>query len=354
MPRLSRKNEHIYYSVKREPRRADFSDISFVHNCLANRDFREISLTSYYMGRSFRTPLFINALTGGTRIAYKINAALAEVAKKTGLPMAVGSQMAGLEDSLAEESYKIVRRLNPGGIIWANIGSYADEEMARKAVKMVIADGIQVHLNIPQELIMSEGEVNFQGMIDRIRQIASAIEVPVIVKEVGFGIAGEQAEELARCKISAIDVGGRGGTNFLNIESIRSGRVVSRSLRQWGIPTAISLIESSSAVGNKVDVFASGGLYSSIDIAKALSLGARAVGMAGMPLYLLLKKGRKALEKYIYGLERELSIIMMMTGASSVEDLRQVPLVITGYTAEWMQRRGLDPSVYARRQGLAK
>lgn len=350
MPRLSRKNEHIYHSIKKEPRRADFSDISFIHNCLANRDYREINLKSHYMGRSFRTPLFINALTGGTRLALMVNAALAEVSKKTGLPMAVGSQRAGLEESSAVGSYKIVRRLNPGGVIWANIGSYADEEMARRAVRMLRADGIQIHLNIPQELSMGEGEANFSGMVERIGQVAGALEVPVIVKEVGFGMAREQAEELARCGIDAIDVGGRGGTNFLDIESNRCGKIFSRSLRQWGIPTAISLIESSTSVGHEIDVFASGGLHSSLDIARALSLGARAVGMAGMPIYILLNKGQKALEKYLFTLEKELSMIIMMVGASSVEDLRRVPLVITGYTAEWMIRRGLDPSIYARRQ----
>jgi len=350
MPRLDRKNDHIYFSMQKAPGRADFSDLHFVHNCLPDRDFHNIKLSSTYLGRTFRSPLFINAITGGTKLALRINAALAVVSRECGLPMAVGSQMAALEGKRSEASYRVVRRINPEGVIWANIGSYADQGMVRRAVQMIRADGVQVHLNVPQELFMSEGDSKFSGMVERIGQITAGVKVPVIFKEVGFGIAGEQARELIKAGAAAIDVGGRGGTDFLTIESMRSGDKIPVGLKKWGIPTALSLVEVIDAAGGKVDVFASGGVHEAVDIAKALTLGAKAVGMAGYPLYLLLRKGRKTLINKLNTIEKELRMIMMMVGASSIKELQETPLVITGFTAEWMQRRGLDPSVYAQRK----
>lgn len=352
MPRLERKDEHIIYSMHKLPNRADFSDIHFVHNCLPDRDHNEVSLDTIYMGRTFRSPLFINAITGGTNLALRVNAHLAEVARKNGLPMAVGSQMVALENKSAEASFKIVRQINPKGVVWANIGSYAEPDMVHRAVKMIRADGVQIHLNIPQELIMNEGDSKFKGMIERIRRIKNEVEVPVIVKEVGFGIAGEQAGILIDSKVDAIDIGGKGGTNFLTIESKRTGLKISRELKSWGIPTAISLLEVVAVARDKADLIASGGMYKAIDIAKALAIGATAVGMAGLPVYLLIKKGRAALEDYIINVERELRLIMTMNGVTSVGELQQVPLVITGFTAEWMQRRGLDLSNYAQRSRI--
>jgi isopentenyl-diphosphate Delta-isomerase len=352
MPRSDRKNEHIYYSLSKAPARADFSEIHLVHNCLPNLDIGEISLNTTYMGRTYRSPLFINALTGGTSLALKINAELAVVARDMGLPMAVGSQMAALEKREAEASFKVIRRINPRGVVWANIGSYANPSMAEKAVRMIRADGLQIHLNVAQELMMPEGDLNFAGMVDRIAQMVKTCKVPVVVKEVGFGIAKEQAVALMQAGVKAIDIAGRGGTNFIEIESRRSGSIRSDDLCRWGIPTAISIVEVNDVTEGKVELLASGGINSAIDMAKAISLGANAVGMAGLPIYLLMKKGRKALISYLACAEQELRSIMMMLGVRSIRELRQAPCVITGLPAEWLQRRGIDPSKYAKRRIL--
>lgn len=349
MSRLRRKDEHVKYSLLHRPGVADFSEINFVHNCLPEKNLKEVSLESTLFGDPLKIPLFFNAVTGGTPLAFKINAALAEVARLFGLPMALGSQMVALEKPAAAASFQVVRRRNPRGIIWANIGAYASPEMVRRAVEMVEASAVQIHLNVPQELFMGEGDQRFQGNLDRIREIARRVEVPVIAKEVGFGVAGEQARQLLEAGVAAIDVGGRGGTNFLEIEGRRSGRRFSPELYSWGIPTAISLAEVLVAVENRIPVLAAGGMASSMNIAKALALGARAVGLAAMPVYILLKRGRQALIREIARLERELRLIMLMAGASSLEELRRVPLVITGFTAEWLQRRGIDPSSFTHR-----
>jgi isopentenyl-diphosphate Delta-isomerase len=352
MSRPYRKNEHLAGVLREKPGRADFSDIAFVHNCLPDRDFDLVNLESSYLGRTYRSPLFINAITGGTDLATRINISLALVAKECGLPLAVGSQMVALGSSsiLAKRSFAITRKLNPQGEIWANIGSYADPGMAAKAVKMIKANALQIHLNLPQELAMPEGERSFNGMIERIKAITAANPVPVIAKEVGFGIAAEQAAVLAASGVNAIDIGGKGGTNFLSVENRRSGGLLSAGTIKWGIPTAISLLEVNAAAGGKTNIFSSGGMHSPLDLAKALSMGADAIGMAGFPLYILHRYGRDALVRAIRAIEQELRMIIFMTGASSLSELRKVPLVITGYTAQWLKRRGFNPNQYSQRK----
>ncbi len=351
MSRLRRKDDHIRLSLRSLPGRADFSNIHFINNCLPELDLDTVSLKTHYLGRTFRSPLFINAVTGGTKLAGNVNAGLAEVAAELEVPMAVGSQTAALEMKAAEESFRIVRRINPRGEIWANTGSYADPDSVRRAVEMIEANAVQIHLNVPQELAMREGECRFAGLLGRIEAIVKSSEVPVVVKEVGFGIAAEEAKKLIDAGVKAVDVGGRGGTDFLAIEKRRSKKKTPRAFQDWGIPTALSLIEVLEAVRGRANVFAAGGMRESIDIARALALGADAVGLAGLPLHILMKKGPRALLKKMRAIEHQLRQIMMMTGASTVADLRGIPLVITGLTAEWMERRGIDPSGYARRAG---
>lgn len=350
MKRLNRKDEHLWLSTRRMPTRAVFSDITFINNCLPDLNFNAVSLQTKFLGRTMRSPFCINALTGGTKKAFVINTALAKIAREFEMPMAVGSQKMALDDKRAENSFKVVRKINPNGLIYANIGSYASPEMAKRAVKMIKADALQVHLNVPQELWMEEGDCNFEGMVRRIQQIVKASDVPVIAKEVGFGVAKEQAEQLKEAGIAGIDIGGRGGTNFIDIELKRSGRKIDADLKKWGIPTAISLAEVKMASGKSLDIAASGGLYNATDIAKALAMGASICGMAAYPVYILQNKGYDYLLNYYKRLITELKKIMMMTGAKSIKELQAVPLVVSGYTAEWMQRRGLDPNYYASKR----
>jgi isopentenyl-diphosphate delta-isomerase len=277
---------------------------------------------------------------------------LALVAKECGIPLALGSQMVALGSSSvsARRSFAITRKLNLQGEIWANLGSYATPAMAAEAVKMIRADALQVHLNLPQELAMPEGERSFSGTVERIKALAATSPVPVIVKEVGFGIAATQAEALVASGVSALDIGGRGGTNFLQVENRRSGGLLSPATLSWGIPTAISLLEVYEAVGGKTSIFATGGMHNPLDMAKALAIGASAIGMAGFPLYILHRYGRRALVRVIRAIEHELRMVIFMAGASNLEELRRVPLVITGYTAQWLRRRGFSPDQYAQRK----
>ena len=341
MPRSNRKDEHIKIRLKQRSSLADFLDIHFIHNCLPERDLDEVTLETSLFGKRLRSPLFINALTGGTPLAKRVNAALAGAARECGLPMALGSQLAALENPLVEDTFKIVRDIYPDGLLWANLGSYASPEQARRAIEMIDAAALQIHLNTPQELIMKEGDRCFRGARQRIAAIAAAVSKPVIVKETGCGIAREQALELFGAGAAAVDLGGRGGTNFLEIESRRSRRRFSREFLSWGLPTAISLLEVLDAAAGREGVIAGGGMFSSMNIAKALALGADAVGLAGEPLFLILRRGRRALIKAIKKLERELRLIMLLTGSATLKELRRTPLVITGFTGAWMKKRAI-------------
>lgn len=342
MSRFSRKDEHIKKRLTQNLGLADFSDIYFIHNCLPERDLEEVTLETSLFGATLRSPLFINALTGGTPLARKVNATLAAAAAECGLPMALGSQMAALENPRTAGTFRIARAVYPEGSLWANLGSYATPPMARKAIGMIDAAALQIHLNVPQELAMREGDRRFRGALQRIAAIAAAVPQPVIVKEVGCGIAREQARQLLEAGVAAIDVGGRGGTNFLELEERRARRGLSREILSWGLPTAISLVEVISAVSGRAGIIAGGGMFSSLNIAKALALGADAVGLAGAPLQLAFRGGRRSLVRAIRKLEEELRLIMLMTGSSTLEELRRAPLVITGFTGEWMRRRGIS------------
>ncbi|MBS4023048.1 MAG: type 2 isopentenyl-diphosphate Delta-isomerase [Dethiobacter sp.] len=340
MTRQARKLEHLWHAVRSEMRNADFSDINLVNNCLPETAICALDLSTRAAGLKLSRPVFINAITGGVEESDSINRELALVAKECSLPFAVGSQMAALENPHYSKTFEVVRDAYPDGVVFANIGAYADPDMARRAVEMVRADALQVHLNVPQELMMAEGDSDFRGYIRRIEKIVGAVGVPVVVKEVGFGIAREQAAILKGIGVAAIDVGGKGGTNFMQIERRRAHLKTNEDLTEWGIPTAIALLEAASGAPG-VDIIASGGVNTGLLAAKALALGASAVGIAGLAVKILLSEGAEALIARLRNIECELKTVMVMTGANSIDELRSVPVVITGKTREWLEARGI-------------
>lgn len=349
--RQSRKLDHIAYSLKisEGPGPTGLQDILLLHNCLPELDVADIDLGTSVAGLPFAGPLFLNALTGGARDVTEINRKLAAAARLCNMPMAVGSQAAALEDAAVQESFRVVRDENPAGLIMANIGAGATVEDACRAVQIIAADALQIHLNMAQELAMREGDRRFRGYRENIKQIAAEIKVPVIVKEVGFGIAGEQARQLQQLGVSAIDVGGSGGTNFARIENARATNRPRPFLSSWGIPTAASLVEVIAAVDEQTDVIASGGFRSAEDVVKALSLGAKAVGIAAPCLQVLQTQGIEALIEYLHELQFEIRCVMLLTGCASVKELRHKPVIITGRTEQWLEKRGIDTARFAIR-----
>lgn len=352
--RQSRKLDHIKCSLSLAdgPGVSGFADMNLVHNCLPNLGWEKLDLTSSIAGIPINNPLIINAITGGAHDVTTVNGQIAEFACHTHTAMAVGSQYAAIEDPQVLQSYKIVREKNPDGIIFANLGAYATPQQAQLAVEMIDAQGIQIHLNVAQELIMTEGDRDFSGYLTNIEKIVDHVQVPVIVKEVGCGIAKEQAALLAQIGIKAIDVGGMGGTNFLAIEAARSQLPVVPETLCWGIPTAISAVEIMSVLPKHVDMIVSGGIRTSLDVVKSLALGGNAVGMATPIIRMLHEKNMEYAMEWFTNFLHEIKCYMLLSGAGSIQDLAKVPVVITGYSKEWLMTRGIDTTHYGVRKDL--
>ncbi|MDN5347643.1 MAG: isopentenyl-diphosphate Delta-isomerase [Clostridia bacterium] len=345
--RAQRKLDHLrYFRQDNSKRSSGLEDVHFIHQALPEINLEEISLSCRWLGKTLAAPFIINALTGGPPETVAINASLARVARRTGIAMAVGSQKAALDDPAMRPSFTVVREENPGGLILANIGCGARPEEAAEAVEMISADGLQLHLNTPQELFMQEGERLFREWRHNLASVCRALRVPVIAKEVGFGLARETALALFLSGVRLLDVGGAGGTNFLAIEGRRAGQ--KNGVLEWGIPTAVSLVEVVS-LNLPVQVIATGGIRSPLDAAKALALGADLVGIAGYFLEVLVDAGEEALVAEIESWKETLRYICLMVGAKAPEELRRKPLIITGRTREWLLARGVDVERFGRR-----
>ena len=290
--------------------------------------------------------LLINAMTGGAAEVESMNGALAEAAAHLGLPMAVGSQVAGMREPEVAQSYRIVRQVNPQGVILANVSTSATVEEARAAVEMIDANLLQIHLNAPQELVMAEGDRGFRGQLRQIAALVDVMPVPVVVKECGFGMSRETARQLYDAGVRAVDVSGRGGTNFAWIEGQRQDLPVDPGIEQWGIPTAATLAEVAALSLPGVDIVASGGVRYGSDCAKALALGASVVGVAGAALR-AYQQGR--LQAYLEGLVGDLRCALLLSGARSVAEMRLRPVVITGETGQWCRLRGVPLETWAQR-----
>ncbi|MDF2924369.1 MAG: isopentenyl pyrophosphate isomerase [Paenibacillaceae bacterium] len=347
--RISRKLEHIRHALSTgQSGRQGFADVKLVPNALPEISLDSISLASSIGELVLSSPIIINAMTGGAPETEEINRKLAAAARETGTAMAVGSQMSAIANKEMRASYQVVRQTNPDGIILANLGSEATVRQAREAVEMIGANGLQIHLNVMQELLMPEGERDFRGATERIARIVQELPVPVIVKEVGFGIAREPALKLKEAGVRILDVGGTGGTSFAAIENARRNPPMD-SLNDWGCTTSVALLECADSF-QEGWIIATGGIRSGMDVAKALALGASAAGISGLFLKALFEEGEQGLQTAIVRCLQETAIVMAALGAADVQSMHSLPVVITGETAEWCQLRGIDLSLLARRQ----
>ncbi|MGL4819590.1 MAG: type 2 isopentenyl-diphosphate Delta-isomerase [Bacilli bacterium] len=339
MERALRKKDHVNEALRTgQSGHHGLHDVRFVHNSLPNVDVTDVKIDTSIGELKLGSPFFINAMTGGGgAFTHAINEKLATIAQEAGVPLAVGSQMSAIKDPTEAWSYTVVRKTNPNGIIFANLGAEATVEQAKRAVAMIEADALQIHLNVVQELSMPEGDRTFQGAQDRIARIAQALDVPVIVKEVGYGMSRETVQKLAQTGVTAIDVGGYGGTNFARIENARNTNPVF-AFNGWGISTAASLFEAKSA-NTEVEIVASGGVRNSEEIIKCLALGSSAVGLAGAVLRHAEDQGIEATVQWMETMKRDIRFMMTALGVTNIEQLQTVPLIVTGETASWCEAR---------------
>ncbi|HAT54887.1 MAG TPA: type 2 isopentenyl-diphosphate Delta-isomerase [Lactobacillus sp.] len=335
-----RKDEHLAIALKQyqDNSTAGFDDIQIIHQSLPEIAVDQVNLSSQFGHLKLATPFYIEAMTGGSTRTGQINAELAAVAAATGLAMAVGSESILLKEPSAASSFTAVRKLNPDGIVFANIGAGHALADAQKVVSLLEANALELHVNSAQELIMPEGDRTLRWL-DNINEIVHHLNVPVIVKEVGFGMSHETVDQLKQLGVQYINVSGRGGTNFAKIENERRHHQELGYLSTWGQTTVQSLLE---ARHTDMHVAASGGVRTPLDILKALILGADTVGVAGYFLHVLVKDGQSALQNVITEWQADLRLLYALAGAKNVGELRQTAIVLSPTLLSYCQQRGLS------------
>jgi isopentenyl-diphosphate delta-isomerase len=315
-----------------------FDDIRLVHNALPECDMDAIDTSVSFLGYNLSSPLFIAGMTGGHPDTTEVNMALANAAAHFNIGMGVGSQRAALENPELESSFTIVRDAAPKAFICGNLGAVQlvekGAEWADRAVEMIDAQALCIHLNPLQEAIQPEGDHNSAGCLEAIRDLCASAKYPVIVKETGCGISSGTANRLWGAGVSAIDVGGLGGTSWAAVEALRAKdetlAALGNRFADWGIPTTVSLLE---ICDRKKPVIATGGLRSGLDIAKALSLGATLGGMA-LPLLKPAMVSYDSLLAEIEKIQKELRVAMYLTGATDCRRLQMSRKYVTGLTRE--------------------
>ncbi|MYW01038.1 type 2 isopentenyl-diphosphate Delta-isomerase [Streptomyces sp. SID3343] len=336
-----RENDNANGATPAEPprRRSQFDDVHFVHHALAGTDRDRVCLRTRFATLDWPVPIYINAMTGGSPRTGEINRDLAIAAHETRLPIAGGSMSPYLRDPSTAGTFTPLRRHNPGGFVMANVNAGTDPEQARRAVALLDADALQIHINAVQETVMPEGDRSFGAWPAGIERIAAAVDVPVIVKEVGFGLSGRTVSHLAELGVAVADVAGRGGTDFARIENGRRPQRDYAYLDGWGLSTPAALLD---ARGRGLPLLASGGVRHPLDAARALALGAHAVGVSGGFLTVLLAGGVDALVREITTWLDHLTSLMTLLGAHHPADLTGCDVRLTGSLREFRALRDID------------
>ncbi|MFQ5943450.1 MAG: type 2 isopentenyl-diphosphate Delta-isomerase [Anaerolineales bacterium] len=331
-----RKADHIRVNLEQDVDSgliAGFETLRFEHNALPELNLNEINLSQELLGRNVAAPLLISSMTGGTEQAGEINRNLAQAAQNSGIAMGLGSQRVAIEDPSLADTFN-VRDLAPDVLLFANLGAvqlnygYGADE-AQRAIDMIEADALVLHLNALQEAVQPEGDTKFDGLLSKIGTLVGSVSVPVIAKEVGWGISAAVAVRLVQAGVAAIDVAGAGGTSWSQVEMHRAtderqAELASRFV-DWGIPTAEAVRQVRAALPG-VPVIASGGLRSGIDIAKSIALGAQLGGMAG-PFLRAANESSQAVSDLIDQTLKELRVSMFATGSRDLNALRAAKLI---------------------------
>lgn len=325
----SRKVDHLEINLQREVQSSlhnGFEAFRFVHQALPEVNLDEVDTKLVLFGKTLQAPLLISSMTGGSQKAAMFNQLFAQAAQEFGIAIGVGSQRVAIENPALESSFQ-VRKFASDALLFANLGAiqlnlgYGIKECMR-AVDMIQADALILHLNSLQEALQPEGDTAFHGLLTRIEEVCKRMPVPVIAKEVGWGINATVAKKLLEAGVAAIDVAGAGGTSWSQVEMYRQidpeRALMASHFQDWGIPTAECILDIKQELPNAL-VFASGGLQNGIDLAKSLALGAALGGMAG-PLLRAAANGYESLRKTINMILEELRICMFATGKKNLTE----------------------------------
>ncbi len=334
---VDRKEDHIRIVLDRASSRSGVTtgleNVRFVHCALPELDLDAIDLSLDFLGRRISAPVLVSSMTGGPDRTAAINHNIAAVCQDLGLPFGVGSQRVALDHGSVAGLGADLRRLAPDVPILGNLGAAqlhgADAlDRARRAVEMIEADALFIHLNPLQEAVQPEGDRNWSGLFDRIAMLAEKLEAPIAVKEVGFGLSSALCRRLFEAGLTILDVAGAGGTNWARVEAARATperKGLGATFADWGIPTA-KAIQGARAACPEATVIGSGGVSSGLDVARALRLGADLGGIAAG----LLKDAAASEDNLRARLARvieELRITCFCTGSPDLAALKASPLL---------------------------
>lgn len=335
-----RKDEHLSLAKKfhKEKSHAGFEKIRFIPNSIPEIKFTDVDISTTIGPLKLTVPFYIEAMTGGSDYTCKINQQLSDIAKKLELAMAVGSESVAIREPQLEKTFAVIKKNNPNGIKIANLSANATILDVAKAIEMIDADAIELHVNVAQEVVMPEGDRTFNWLTN-IKKIVEHFSLPVIVKEVGFGMSHESIQQLKELGVQYVNLGGKGGTNFVQIENFRRPNKEMDYLEDWGLTTVETLFESQKV--SDMHYIAAGGITSPLEVVKALYLGANAVGIASAILSSLIDKGPEKTEimlsEWIYGVKA----IFVMLGVKNIPELRKSKIVVSADLQNYLQQRKL-------------
>jgi isopentenyl-diphosphate Delta-isomerase len=356
----SRKAEHLELAMEGPVEPASgpgWADVELVHEALPEVDLDGTDLTTDLLAHALQAPLVIAGMTGGHAGATELNGTLGRAAQRHGLAIGVGSQRAALLDPSLEPTYAVVRDEAPDAFVISNIGaaqliSQRDRpaitlDQVRHIVDMVQANALAVHLNFLEESVQPEGDRAARGCAEAIAHLAEELDIPVIAKETGAGMSCVTAKRLSACGVKAVDVGGAGGTSFAIIERLRAERqgdkrgiALGATFGDWGIPTAVAVAD---CARSGLPVIATGGIRTGLDAAKAMRLGATAVGV-GRPLLMAALGGDSAVDAWVDRFLLELRTVLQLTGCTRPDQLRERPVIVRGRARTWMDDLGCRPT----------
>jgi isopentenyl-diphosphate delta-isomerase len=345
MPTIAeRKDAHLALAAKARMQYAEpagFDDVLLVHCAIPECSLKSVDTSTTFLKRRLSAPLLITGMTGGTDKGAAINQRLAKAAEKAKVALGLGSQRPMLKDASTLAHYN-VRKLCPSVPLIGNIGAVNLQEYPLSKIEWLVssieADALAIHLNPLQEAIQPEGDTNFAGVLKAIGKVCDKLSVPVIVKETGAGITTPAAQALLDAGVSSIECSGRGGTSWSKVEYARGGRIP--GFEEWGWPSVPALVECVS-VG---PTLCTGGLRSGLDAAKGIAIGAKLAG-AAHPFFVASDPAKLA-EQW----REQIRTAMFLTGSKNLEQFAQVPLLITGRSAELIHARGFDASMFSTRR----
>jgi len=335
----SRKREHLQIAASGNGRYQDlttgFENYRLIHNALPEINFSDVKVTTKFFGYKLSCPLIINPISGGEETGGNLNLALAKVAAEQSIALSLGSLRPALENIESLESYTVVSKYTKNIPLIVNIGCLQLKESGN--IKKVLditdqlnGDAISVHLNPLQEILQPEGGSKFKGVLRAIKKLVKISDLPVIVKEVGFGLSKSVIKKLIDIDVNLIDVSGSGGTSWSRIESRRIKnslmQKVAGEFYEWGLPTSRCLVDAGGI--NNLQLIASGGINSGLDFAKALALGADYAGIAGVVVNSWLRKGEVGIENIIKKYRKVLKISLFSTGCENIENFKSNPDII--------------------------